>query len=90
MADDIERLVPLTLHRDSRLTVRLGGCALGGRRPLREVVALGVCQFTKGHAAGDRLAGQGHIQDQGVEVAAGARVAAPFLDQELGQRGALR
>ena len=40
-------------------------------------------------AAPTPVPGQGHVQNQGVEVAAGTRIAAAFLDQELGQSGAL-
>ncbi len=40
-------------------------------------------------ARADRLAGLGDLQDEGVELAGGLGVAAPLLDQVLGQRGAV-
>ncbi|MDT4869970.1 hypothetical protein FQZ97_1050280 [compost metagenome] len=75
VADDVELFLLFTLHVDA-------GGDVG--RGLAEHAA----ELTKGHRAGDGLAGQGHVEQQRVEVAAGAGKAAALFDQVLREREA--
>ena len=76
VADHVQLLLRFALHVDA------------GAAGNSVVVAQHAAEFTKGHRAGNGFAGQRHVQNQGVEVAAGTGEAPALLDQELGQRGA--
>jgi hypothetical protein len=76
VADDVQLLLGLALHVDA-------GAALG------RVITQHAAQLAKCHGAGNGFAGQRHVQNQRIEIAAGTREAAALLDQELGQGGTL-
>ena len=76
VAQHVELFLGLALHIDA-------GAASG------VVVAHDAAQLAKGPGPGNRLAGDGNVQDQGIEVAAGVGKAAPLFNEELGQRGAV-
>ena len=76
VAQHVELLLGFALHVD---TAALFFC----------VLAHGAAQFPQGDGPGDGFAGNGHVQDQGVEVATGTGKAAALLNQELGQGGAV-
>jgi hypothetical protein len=54
--------------------------------PSGRVVTHHAGQLAIGHRFGNALAGQGHVKNQRVEIAAGRRETAALLDQELRQR----
>ena len=74
VAQHIELLLRFTLHVDAAS----GFCV---------VVAGHTAEFPAGDGAGNGLAGDGHVQYQCIEIAAGLRKPAPLLDQKLRQCG---
>jgi hypothetical protein len=64
-----------------RLALHVDGTALIGR-----VVAHDTGQLAISHGLGDALAGQRHIQNQGIEVTTGTGKATALFNQELRQR----
>ena len=76
VAQHIEFLLGFALHVD-------GLAAISG------LVAVHAAELAHGDSACNRFASQCHVQNQRIEVTAGAGKAASFFDQVLGQRGAV-
>ena len=73
VGEHVQLLLRFALHIDAIATF------------VASVVAHHPRQLTKSHRTGNAFAGQGNVQNQGVEVAARAGEAAAFFNQELGQ-----
>ena len=76
VAQNIELFLRFTLHVD-RATL------------FTPMISRDATQFAEGDRAGNRLAGQSNVKNQGIEIATGSGKTTSLFDQELRQGGAL-